>query len=703
MNSLVEIALAYFANDYVPLRVERGSKAAAHAGWQKLIPTEESIRRSFARPSNVGLRTGDVKKDGTCLIAIDLDVDDGDLVSVVEEAIGHKVPCKRGRKGYTWFFRLDHQYKTTKIYLHRDEKKTQVIDVLCRGAQTVVPPSIHAATGDPYTWVSGVSLSELPYSELPILSDSVLDEIIGYCRRSDDPIAKLRHMQWKGVGGGGDTHDICVAAVASMVSRNWSSEDIHARIDRAKRAACEAAGAAYDWPEAQRDIQGWIDSARSKNFGSNPAGSGKQTHGVIAERFAAEYRDVYRFDRDRRSWYVFEQGVWKEESGHLVFHAIEQFLPLDSRDGGKVLGVQRSLENRPELSMRQADWDRDSHLVHTPGGTVDLRTGQLMPAAASNYITRCTSVAPAPWSDDCLWLTKLREWFGEDPAELEYHQTLAGYFLTGETRDPCLPVWIGPGGDGKSVIANTYRNILADYAKVSTDTAFIETRHSQHPEEIAWLRGARLVLVNEVSGTWHEARIKAVTGGENLSAAFKGGKVFEFTPDFKILVTGNQAPRLRSVGPEFRRRIHSYLFSRKIERPDPLLTTKLRDEYGQILSWMIAGAQTYYRKGLIRSPVVISSSEEYFSDNDVIGQWIEDRVVVEEDAKIEGQVAYMDFSSWCQDAGLRFIMSRGEFTRAIKARGFEARTASVRRGAAPVRAYIGFRLRADRDDRRPEF
>lgn len=697
MDNLIEVALAYLSNGYIPLRVELGSKAAAHAGWQKLTPNEVSIRRSFGRPSNIGLRTGDVKKDGTCLIAIDLDVDDVDLISVIEEAIGQKVPCKRGRKGYTWFFRLDRQHKTTKIYLHRDESKTPVIDVLCRGSQSVVPPSIHAATGEPYIWVAGTPLTELPYAELPVLSESVLDEITGYCRRSDDPIAQLRLMQWQGVGGGGNTHDTCVAAVASMVSRGWSSEDIHARIDRAKRSACEAAGAPYDWPEAQRTVQGWIDSARAKNFGSNPPGTGKQTHGVIAERFAAEHRDIFRYDRDRKGWYAFENGYWKEDSGHLVFHAIEQFLSVDLQNSGMVNGVLRSLENRPELSVRQPDWDRDNHLLHTPAGTVDLRTGQITSAAASDYITRSTSVAPAALMPDCLWLAKLREWFGDDPAELEYHQILAGYFLTGETRDPCLPIWLGPGGDGKSLIANTYRVIMGGYARTSTDTAFVETRHSQHSEEIAWLTGRRLVLLAEVTGTWHESRIKAVTGGENMSASFKGGKVFEFTPRFKLLVTSNQPPRLRSVGPEFRRRVHSYLFTRKIESPDPQLFEKLMDEHGQILSWMIEGAVKYYRGFLPRSPVVIASSEEYFNDNDTLGQWLEDRAEVEEGAKVEGQFAYVDFVDWCRDAGISQPMSRAAFTRAIKARGFEAKPASMPGRSSPVRVYVGFRLRGVRD------
>ena len=96
MSDLRDVALANFAQGYIPIRVEPGSKAPSAKIWQHVRPTEESIRKAFGRPSCLGIRTGDEHCNGTFLAAIDLDVDDTDLVSIVEEAIGCKVPCKRG-------------------------------------------------------------------------------------------------------------------------------------------------------------------------------------------------------------------------------------------------------------------------------------------------------------------------------------------------------------------------------------------------------------------------------------------------------------------------------------------------------------------------------------------------------------------------------------------------------------------------------
>lgn len=262
-----EAALKLLEMGYVPLRIDPDSKACRHPGWQIETPTEESVNRSFTRPSNLGVRCGDVRKDGTCLIGIDVDLDNAEIIRCVQRALGdERIPVKKGKKGATYIFRLDREHKTTKIKWKRQDKSVDAIDILCKGAQTVVPPSIHPDTQLPYRWISGDPLWELDYRSLPVYSPAVLDEIRGFCKDPDDPIYALNDMEWAGVGGGGNTHDTCVRAVSSMVARKWTDSDIHDRIQRAKREACEAADAPYNWPEAQKVIQEWIDSSRDKKF-----------------------------------------------------------------------------------------------------------------------------------------------------------------------------------------------------------------------------------------------------------------------------------------------------------------------------------------------------------------------------------------------------------------------------------------------------
>lgn len=292
-ETMLDIAQALLKGGYTPLRLEPSEKFTRAAGWSTDTPTPEKLQRVFARPSNLGVRLGDRMADGTHLVAIDIDIEEVALIACVERAIGEKVPCKRGKKGYTYFVRIDREVKTHKIHWHRNDKKIPAIDILAKGAQTVLPPSIHPETQLPYQWISAVPLHEVDIRTIPVFGPALLDEIRGFGKNAEDPIHALNDMEWNGVGGGGNTHDVCIAAVSSMVARQWTDEDIQSRIQRAKMEACEAAAMPYDWPQAQKVIQEWIDSARDKKFDETTR---KRVDDIPAEMFD-RYAYVVELDR----------------------------------------------------------------------------------------------------------------------------------------------------------------------------------------------------------------------------------------------------------------------------------------------------------------------------------------------------------------------------------------------------------------------
>lgn len=104
-TQLQATALHLLEMGYHPVRIEPGQKRPGHNGWQREMPTEESLMRHFSRPSNIGILLGIPAGDGTCLIGIDVDVDDPAILEAVHAAIGVKCPQKRGNKGSTFFVR----------------------------------------------------------------------------------------------------------------------------------------------------------------------------------------------------------------------------------------------------------------------------------------------------------------------------------------------------------------------------------------------------------------------------------------------------------------------------------------------------------------------------------------------------------------------------------------------------------------------
>lgn len=209
------------------------------------------------------------------------------------------------------------------------------------------------------------------------------------------------------------------------------------------------------------------------------------------------------------------------------------------------------------------------------------------------------------------------------------------------------------------------------------------------------LHGYRLVRLSEMSGPWREDRIKQVSGGESITAAFKHAHNFTYAPQFKLLVTANEPPKLRSVGRDMVRRFHAYKFIRGVKQVDPQLPEKLRAEAAVILGWMIEGAVKYYCDGLTKPQSVVTASAEYFLDNDWCQQWLDERAVVGEGLRASQSGAYDDFRGFMEAQGysVHRIPLRKSFQKRLEAKGIVRKNAVLETGANPEPALIGLCLR----------
>lgn len=464
---MLDTALALLENGYTPLRLEPKEKFTKAQGWSTHIPTETTVRRDFARPSNLGVRLGDPLPDNTRLIAIDIDIEEIDLISAVEQAIGEKVPCKRGKKGYTYFVRIDREVRTSKIHWVRDGKKTPAIDVLAKGAQTVLPPSIHPETMNEYRWVSGKPLHEIDIRTIPVFGVSLLDEIKGFGKNEDDLIHALNTMEWRGVGGGGNTHDVCVQAVSCMVGRKWTDEDIQARIQRAKQNACDVAGMQYDWPNAQKVIQEWIDSARDKKFDETTK---KRTDNIPAEMFN---RYVYIVELDR---------MYDLNKSTMVSKV--QFDNMHSRDWAKPWA---SIMVSPDL--RIAD-----KLTYAPGQPRFSKEKSFDSEAILDCVNTWVPSDCEPEEGDVQpWLDLVYDVFDNDKKAIDHVISFLAHTVQfpGERINHALVIQ-GAQGIGKDSILIAMTKILG-YHNVSQVT--LQNVESQFND---WLFGKQLIVFQEM-------------------------------------------------------------------------------------------------------------------------------------------------------------------------------------------------------------
>jgi putative DNA primase/helicase len=89
-------------------------------------------------------------------------------------------------------------------------------------------------------------------------------------------------------------------------------------------------------------------------------------------------------------------------------------------------------------------------------------------------------------------------------------------------------------------------------------------------------------------------------------------------------------------------------------KPDHELEEKLRAEWPGILRWMIEGCLAWQKeRGIKRPEVVVEMTDEYFNEQDLLGQWIEERLVREPGSKILSARAYESFVLFAELSGER--------------------------------------------------
>ncbi|MBA2717526.1 MAG: hypothetical protein H0U51_10820 [Propionibacteriales bacterium] len=389
-------------------------------------------------------------------------------------------------------------------------------------------------------------------------------------------------------------------------------------------------------------------------------------HGV-AVAFERRHKDELRYCHHTGAWYVWTDDThWKRNGTKLAFSWARRLVADMNRDEeikiqaitGKsafASGVERFAQADPAFAVTSEIWDRDPFLLGTPGGTINLRTAEMLPARHGDYITKVTAVAPADAPDCPQWLAFLDQATAGDQGFIRLLQQWCGYSLTGDTREHALLFVFGTGGNGKSVFLNTVVGIMGNYATTAAMETFTASKHDRHPTDLAMLRGARMVCATETEEgrAWAETRLKQLTGGDRISARFMHKDFFEFWPQFKLLIIGNHKPRLKNVDDAARRRINMGPFVHKPAVPDSELEEKLIAEWPAILRWMIEGCLDWLKHGLVRPQVVLDATAEYFAAQDHFGQWLAECCVMGKDKSAKPSDLRKSFTEWCATNGVQ--------------------------------------------------
>ncbi len=435
-----------------------------------------------------------------------------------------------------------------------------------------------------------------------------------------------------------------------------------------------------------------------------PDSLGAYSDDALALRFTAEHGNDLRYEAARSHWLAWGGQRWEQDKTLNIFSKVRTVCRAAADECGKKQIAQRvrsaqtvaAIERLARADRRHAatsdQWDADPWLLNTTGGVIDLRTGKMRPARREDYCTKITTAAPG---GSCpLWLKFLHEVTAGEKELQTFLQRVCGYILTGVTYEHALFFLYGSGANGKSTFINVLTGILGDYARTAAVETFTASMNAQHPTDLAGLQGARLVTATETAEgrRWDEPKLKQLTGGDKITARFMRQDYFDYTPQFKLAISGNHRPGLRTVDEAMRRRMNLIPFDITIPaaKRDPKLPDKLRAEWGGILQWTIDGCLMWQREGLRAPKVVTSATDDYMASEDSMGRWLEERTAKAANARVGSGEAYQDFRRWAEAAG-EYVGSQKRFSQNLEARGY-----SIFKGRA-VNSFAGLRLRGVED------
>ena len=414
-----------------------------------------------------------------------------------------------------------------------------------------------------------------------------------------------------------------------------------------------------------------------------------------ARRFALRFADQFRYTPGW-GWMLWTGKKWQRETGENVMQAARHVArsifdeardssnpddakaagkwAITSQSRGRLEAMVKLAETETEFKSAVDDFDRDPYTINVGNGILDLRTGALRPHEHDALLSKITGTDYRDDEDCPKWSSFLDRIMDGNQALIKFIQRAVGYSLTGSTSEQCFLLLHGSGANGKSVFLETMRAVLNDYATTAEFSTFLAKQSDNVRNDIAALAGARFVASSESGADKRlsETIIKALTGGDTISARFLFREYFEFKPQFKVWMATNHKPVIRDTDHAIWRRVRLIPFTVTIPEKErnQHLTKELQAEYPAILAWAVRGCSEWMQHGLGMPDEVAKATESYRNSMDIMESFFEDCCVIGDSFVTGATPIYSRYSKWC-DANNERPMTQREFSLRLGEKGFQ--------------------------------
>jgi putative DNA primase/helicase len=330
----------------------------------------------------------------------------------------------------------------------------------------------------------------------------------------------------------------------------------------------------------------------------------------------------------------------------------------------------------PCLRIDAGDLDRDQWLLNVQNGTLDLRTGHLLPHRVDDYITKLAPVEYVPEATHPMLEKYLEHISASSPEMVSFLARCFGATLTGDASVESLFVLQGEGASGKTTLVEAIALMMGDYVAKLRFESFCLHKHGRSPggasPDLITLRGARLAYASEgdQSSKLDAGIVKELTGKEALTARALYKEPVTFNQTWKLWLVSNFDPKAESDDTGIWRRVLKLHF--KVvpkDKRDPRLKESLaNDPAGRsaLLSWCLNGCLDWQRRGggregLAAPECVVAVTNEYREKQDLLGEWWKALLVdaqLKENEVTAGRLLRQHYLDWAAEQGATPVQAK---------------------------------------------
>lgn len=363
------------------------------------------------------------------------------------------------------------------------------------------------------------------------------------------------------------------------------------------------------------------------------------------------YREMPIICDKNKQFYIYGNGRWEQWSMLRLKKYLYDYICKIEEDAFSLYAESGYIEILARLSYSDKPFNQNRRYLNLKNGILDLKNLRLREHTPNLRSTIQVPIEYDPKADCPVFKQFLRSTLSEDDELVAVVQEMMGYCLTPEMKAQCCFIFLGDGSNGKSLLFKALKQLVGK-GNYST----VPLSNLSHSFSRATLENKLLNISSENesgNGRKHDTQyLKAISGGDEVQAEYKGKDVFVFQPICKLVFSVNSLPNFSDKSHGLMRRLKIIPLERIFDidsgTADIHLEEKLDGELPGILNFAIEGLlrlrKNDYR--FTHSSAMDRCLHEYEELIDPYKTFVEELIVFE--GKTSRKEIYSAFTLWAK-------------------------------------------------------